>query len=449
VLSATVAVLLSLWWASATNEKGTPAWMAVLFVPTVILLLAVRGVYRRSLNRRFIHEIGPVVAAVALASMLLLTAIVVGNLPGHPESLVPKVWICATVMMLTGRLIRVTIQRTLRRHHYLVSPTLIVGNGLVAHQIIERLAACPEHGLAPIGLLDVDSPWHPVHGETIAGVPRVGSPESIEEAILSTGAEAIVIAFSRTQDQLLARVVRVAHRSGSRVWVVPRMFDVIGERAYVEHIGGLPLLAVPQTNPRGWKFTVKHVGDRVIATLGLLLISPLFLTLMLLVRLSSPGPIFFRQPRVGRDGRIFDCLKFRTMRMPGAANADFQLRRGAAPGGVEGVDRRTKIGRILRSTSLDELPQLINVIKGEMSLVGPRPERPEFVEVFESQIRRYGERHRVKAGMTGWAQVHGLRGQTSIADRAEWDNFYIENWSLGLDVKILALTALAVLRRAE
>lgn len=181
----------------------------------------------------------------------------------------------------------------------------------------------------------------------------------------------------------------------------------------------------------------------------LLLISPMFLTLVVLVKLSSPGPIFFSQPRVGRDGRVFECLKFRSMRATQASDTAFQLKTDAAPGGVEGIDRRTKIGKILRATSLDELPQFINVLRGEMSLVGPRPERPEFVELFEAQIQRYGERHRVQAGVTGWAQVHGLRGQTSIADRAEWDNYYIENWSLALDIKILALTVPAVLRRTE
>jgi lipopolysaccharide/colanic/teichoic acid biosynthesis glycosyltransferase len=169
----------------------------------------------------------------------------------------------------------------------------------------------------------------------------------------------------------------------------------------------------------------------------------------LTVRITSPGPVVFRQRRVGRDGTVFDLYKFRSMRMPRPDAGGFRPDTGSAPGGVEGDDRRTAIGRLLRRTSLDELPQFFNVLRGEMSLVGPRPERPEFVELFESDIRRYGDRHRVKSGVTGWAQVHGLRGQTSLADRVEWDNYYIEHWTLGLDLKILALTVLAVLRSAE
>jgi lipopolysaccharide/colanic/teichoic acid biosynthesis glycosyltransferase len=159
--------------------------------------------------------------------------------------------------------------------------------------------------------------------------------------------------------------------------------------------------------------------------------------------------VFFRQRRVGRDGRVFDLRKFRSMAAPRGDDPGFRPSLGSAPGGVEGDDRRTRLGRLLRRTSLDELPQLINVVRGEMSLVGPRPERPEFVELFQSDIRRYGDRHRVKSGITGWAQVHGLRGQTSLADRVEWDNYYIEHWSLGLDLRILVLTVLAVLRPAE
>ena len=163
------------------------------------------------------------------------------------------------------------------------------------------------------------------------------------------------------------------------------------------------------------------------------------------------GPVLFRQRRVGRDGHEFDLLKFRTMRIAPRRTArpaadGFELEPGMAPGGVEGADRRTRIGRWLRDLSLDELPQLINVLRGDMSLVGPRPERPEFARAFARDVARYEDRHRVKSGITGWAQVNGLRGQTSIADRVEWDNYYIENWSLRLDLRILLLTVAELLR---
>lgn len=449
LLSSSLAIAAGLWWAASTQQIDAPLWMVILFVPLVVVMLALRSSYRRTLDRKVLDEVGPVETTVALASMAVLALLIFTGVTGRPGAMMAKIWICAAVLMPLGRVIHSAVQVYLRRNHGYASPTLIVGNGRVAHQIGERLKSSPEYGLIPIGLVSVEDPWTGSDGDEGSGIPRVGTPEAIDEAIRDTGAEAVIIAFSRIQDQLLTRVIRVAHQHGLRVWVVPRMFDVVGERTRVEHLGGLPLLALPHANPRGWQFTVKHLSDRVLAGFGLLLISPLFLTLMLLVRLSSPGPIFFRQDRVGRDGQVFGCLKFRSMRPPRASDAAFELGSGSAPGGVEGVDRRTKIGKIMRATSMDELPQFVNVLRGEMSLVGPRPERPEFVELFEMQIRRYGERHRVKAGVTGWAQVNGLRGQTSIADRAEWDNYYIENWSLGLDLKILLLTVLAVLKRAE
>ncbi len=424
-------------------------WLILLFVPIVVTLFAARSMYRRTLNRTFLDEIGPIESTVAFASMLLLTTIVVSQPPGNLGATTLRVWACAAVLIPTGWLVRASIQRSLRRRRHLAAPVLVVGNGRIAGRIVERLKDSPEYGLDPVGLIDAESPWAGPDGTSEIDLPYVGTPDSLEQTIAQTEAEGVIIAFSLTPDALLTQVVRIAHRHGLRVWVVPRMFDVVGERAWVEHIGGLPLLALPHTNPEGWQFALKHIGDRIAAALGLLVISPLLLTLALLVRLSSPGPIFFSQPRIGRDGRVFGCLKFRTMRAQTEADAEFELKTGSAPGGVEGVDRRTKIGKIMRATSMDELPQLINVLRGEMSLVGPRPERPEFVDLFEMQIQRYGERHRVKAGITGWAQVHGFRGQTSIADRAEWDNYYIENWSLGLDMKILALTVAAVLHRAE
>jgi exopolysaccharide biosynthesis polyprenyl glycosylphosphotransferase len=240
--------------------------------------------------------------------------------------------------------------------------------------------------------------------------------------------------------------------------VVPRMFDMINNRVGYDTVGGLPLMSFSTVDPQGLPFMVKHAFDRVLALVLLVVLSPVIALAGLAVRLSSPGPILFSQRRVGRDGKVFSFYKFRSMRTPegqgsggeGEISAlEFLLGGDTAPGGVEGTDRRTAVGRFLRRTSLDELPQLLNVLRGDMSIIGPRPERPEFVELFRHDITRYGDRHRVKSGITGWAQVHGLRGQTSLAERVEWDNYYIAHWSLGLDVKILALTFVALFRNAE
>ena len=195
----------------------------------------------------------------------------------------------------------------------------------------------------------------------------------------------------------------------------------------------------------GWQFMLKEAADRAVALVALLLLAPLLLAIALAVRVSSIGPVLFRQRRVGRGGEAFVLLKFRTMvEDPGVAG--FTLARGTAPGGIEGTDRRTAVGRWLRALSLDELPQLVNVLRGEMSLIGPRPERPEYVELFAKVVPGYTERQRVKSGITGWAQANGLRGQTSIVDRVELDNYYIENWSFALDLRIVALTVVELLR---
>jgi exopolysaccharide biosynthesis polyprenyl glycosylphosphotransferase len=236
------------------------------------------------------------------------------------------------------------------------------------------------------------------------------------------------------------------------VSLVPRLFESINVRAELEHIGGMPLFRLHTVRPKGWQFTVKHALDRVMAATLIVVLSPVLFCSVLALKLTSRGPIFFRQRRVGRDGRDFDLLKFRSMRLadgPPPTNVSVLLPGDTAPGGVEGADRRTPIGKLMRRTSIDELPQLLNVLRGQMSIVGPRPERPEFVELFERRVDRYEDRHRVKSGITGWAQVHGLRGKTSLSDRIELDNFYIENWSLWLDFKILVMTVGAVFHAAE
>lgn len=449
------AVALALWWTNGpVAERGVALWTWV-FVPILIIALTTRSMYKRKLSHRFIDDFEPVETSVAVSALATL-AVLIAVVPKLAEDVAPgqyvrpsevgvKLWICAAVLIPGVRLLRSLAQRYLRRKFRFGSTALVVGNGPIAQQLITRMRETPDYGLRPVGVIDDTRP----SDTDLLDVPYLGTTDSLESAVRTTKSEDLIIAPCALPDEQLALLAQRAQNLGMRVRVVPRLMDAVGVNARVEHLGGVPLMVLYRVDPRGWQFAVKHAFDRSVAALGLLLISPLFLALTLAVRLSSPGPVFFGQERIGRDGNVFKCLKFRSMRPAGPADAGFALQDGAAPGGVEGEDRRTRIGKLMRKTSLDELPQLINVLRGDMSLVGPRPERPEFVDLFEMQIRRYGQRHRVKAGMTGWAQVHGLRGQTSIADRAEFDNYYIENWSLILDFKILILTVLAVLRPGE
>ena len=287
----------------------------------------------------------------------------------------------------------------------------------------------------------------PAAVDVATGVPVLGDPDKLVDVCSDTGTGHVILAFAYERVHRFVELVTRCHELGVGVSVVPRLYESVSKRGQLDPIGGLPLFSPHPIDPRGWQFTVKHAIDRVFAILALIVLSPVLLGLALAVRLSSPGPVIFRQRRVGRDGRVFELLKFRTML---AGNSErVTLRADVAPGGIEGADRRTRIGRWLRSSSLDELPQLVNVLRGEMSLIGPRPERPEFAERFAREIQGYDDRHRVRSGITGWAQANGLRGQTSIADRVELDNHYINNWSLRLELHTLALTFAEVVRLRE
>ncbi len=453
---ASIAVLLAqLWLPGTLDQERNVALYSWIFVPVVVVVIATRGLYRQKLNHGFLDEFEPVETSIAVAALATLTfmQLLIPRQPigevvvpyVRPSEMVLRIWLLAAILIPAVRLLRSVLNRVLRRKFDVGVPALVVGSGPVVHQLISRMRDVREYGLWPAGVLD---DMRPTDTEAL-DVPYLGTTGNLESAVRATRAEELIVAPSSMPDERLARTVQQAQQLGMRVRVVPRAMDAVGANTYIEHLGGVPLMVLNRVDPKGWQFAVKHAFDQSAALLGILLISPLLIALALAVRLSSPGPVLFSQERIGRDGKVFGCLKFRTMRPPDAAKSGFEPQAGAAPGGVEGDDRRTRIGKIMRKASLDELPQLFNVLRGDMSLVGPRPERPEFVELFEMHVRRYGQRHRVKAGMTGWAQVHGLRGQTSIADRAEWDNYYIDNWSLLLDFKILILTILAVLRPTE
>ncbi len=323
-------------------------------------------------------------------------------------------------------------------------PTLIVGAGRVGRLLGQRLLDQPHLGLTPIGFLD-KNPREPEALGPGAVLPVLGASWDLEDIVQTHGVGYVVVTFSTAPTEVLLSLLRRCEKLGIDVALVPRLFERVPRRVAVHHLGAVPLLQVHPANPRGLAFELKHVIDRVCAGILVPILAPALVLSAVGVYASLGRPILFRQRRIGRDGKPFDMLKFRTMAAdPGGRNATVQYEEGLAPGGVEGQDRRTRVGAILRRTSLDELPQILNVLKGEMSFVGPRPERPEFVEIFNDDVYRYDERHRVKAGITGWSQVNGLRGKTSIRDRAEWDNYYIENWSFAMDLRILASTVRAM-----
>ena len=435
--------------------SGTVAsrWLAAIF-PVIVLgfLYANKGKEDR-LGGSLVDSTTHVLGVVSLAAMLTIALASIAGAT-HPVGMAVRLWLFGGVYLALARAVLLSVRRQAIRTRAFATPTLIVGAGQVGEHLVKRLSSDPTYGLRPVGYLDDDPllSFPPAGRESL---PILGGPHELAAAVQRTAARHVILAFSTEPDHVLVARVRECERLGLGVSLVPRLYESINDRTTLDHVGGLPLMTLHPTNPRGWQFMVKHAFDRAFAFAAVVLLSPVLIACALAVRLNSPGPILFRQRRIGRDGCEFMMLKFRTMRgdpsRVGEADAGWaaQIRGdsgGAGKTTATPVDRTTAVGRVLRTLSMDELPQLINVLRGDMSVVGPRPERAGYVREFERVIDGYGDRHRVKSGMTGWAQVNGLRGQTSIADRVEWDNYYIQNWSLALDLKIIMLTFAEVLR---
>jgi exopolysaccharide biosynthesis polyprenyl glycosylphosphotransferase len=437
---------------SRLNHNMVPTLWAALGAPIILAVLAFRGRYQVRIRSSLLDQITPTATAtlIATATILTLQAVIEGgSIAVGPGA---RFWALTSTFLVAGRIGLISAGQKTRDREAGI-PTLIVGAGRVGRIVAKRLRTHPEVGLNPIGFLDKEPAPTDGPGPIL---PVLGASWDLEQVVEDYGVEYVIVSFSTAPTSVLLNLVRRCEQLGVAVALVPRLFETVPRRLRVEHLGGLPLLQVKAADPRGWQFHLKHVLDRVIAALMLPVVAPVLLLAAAAVWLSLGRPILFRQKRVGRDGRVFDMLKLRSMRDTGDVDGTWILSEEVAldaaadiaPGGVEGTDRRTRVGAFLRRTSLDELPQILNVVRGEMSFVGPRPERPEFARLFEENVYRYGERHRVKSGITGWAQVNGLRGKTSIGDRAEWDNYYIENWSFRLDFRILLLTLRAVLRPA-
>jgi exopolysaccharide biosynthesis polyprenyl glycosylphosphotransferase len=432
----------------APGDGGGP--LLALFAPLTLLCLDSAGRYRQRMRDAALDSAGAGVGSISIAAMTIFVAQMLTTRGDATQvasgALMAWTWLISVVAVTGVAMTLTAIQRRARRSGVIRRRTLIVGTDPAGLEMAARLRRLPEYGLEAIGFLDVTRALpHPP-----GALPLLGDLGDLETVARRHGVCNVIVCFPEVSHHATLALVARCDALGLETTIVPRLSAAVNHQTRFEYLGAQPLLNLRAVDRESWRFMLKHVMDRAVAALLLVVLSPLLLVLALAVAFSSPGPILFRQRRAGRDGQLFELLKFRTMIQRDDAQA-YELYpelapRGMGPGGVEGIDRRTKVGKLLRCTSLDELPQLVNVLRGEMSLIGPRPERPEFAEMFRQEIERYNERHRVRSGITGWAQVHGLRGQTPLADRVELDNFYIEQWSLGLDLKILLLTLPALLR---
>jgi exopolysaccharide biosynthesis polyprenyl glycosylphosphotransferase len=436
------AVAATLLGSRGSSMPVLPAAWLGCFCALVLSLFWLRGMYRPPLKLELLDDMRSVVAVTSLSAMAILSLRVLFTDAAVDAAEIVRPWAFATAYVAAGRAALYWSQVAAHREGEAPKPTLVIGAGRVGRLTAHRLLEHPEFGLQPIGFLDKE----PLDDSSELGLPVLGSSWDLDRVVQEYGVEQVIMTFSTAPHGVQLRLVERCEAMGVEVALVPRLFEKMTGRLRVDYLGGLPLISARRANPKGWQFGVKYAADRAIAAVLIALLLPLLAASALAVLVSLGRPVLFRQERVGRDGSRFAILKFRSMRIPEDSPAELELPSEIAPGGVEGEDRRTRSGAFLRRTCLDELPQLFNVVRGEMSLVGPRPERPQYVTVFEHDVHRYAERHRVKSGITGWAQVNGLRGKTSLSDRVEWDNYYIENWSLWLDVKILLFTAFSIVK---
>jgi len=453
VLALTSAGTLS--GAARTSVLGA-AWLSAI-VALAVLVLAALGTYAPRRRLRLDDELRRVLGGMGFACICIGAAAAVSGRHGVADAIAVS-WLIASPLAGAGRVALFLARRKAHERSPGTGRALIVGAGRVGHLTAKRLLENRQLGLTPVGFLDKEPLGDEALPRARHGLPVLGASWDLEQVVQAESIDTVVIAFSTAPHHVLVSLVRRAWKVGVDVLVVPRLYEVEGRRVRMEHVGGLPLVTLDMSDPTSVKFAFKYALDRVIAGAALLAVAPVLAVVAVAVRCSLGRPILFRQERVGRDGHVFEMLKFRTMHGApdehGEADAEWaQLilsgddESPAASAPPARSRRRNRVGDLLRMLSLDELPQLWNVVRGDMSLVGPRPERVRYVAQFEDVVYRYGDRHRVKSGLTGWAQVHGLRGETSLHDRVEWDNFYIENWSFWLDLKILLRTVPALFGR--
>jgi exopolysaccharide biosynthesis polyprenyl glycosylphosphotransferase len=412
------------------------AGMMLLNIVAIIIVFFFYKLYHLRRGMSQLDELSSIFKAVSISVIVgtAFTVFVYRSDIDYPRTMIAYFWLLALALIGVARSAHHLLRSSLYKRGWGESKLLIVGAGEAGNQILDKIRSSPQLGYRPIAFLDDDCAGH-----IVQGLPVVGKVHELGDAVRNFGIQEVIIALPEAPHQELLSVLAHCEDGKVSIKVFPDVFQIMASEVNIGDLNGLPLLTMRDVALRGWRLTLKRVVDLVISAIALVFMSPFLLFLALLVKLDSRGPAIYCQERMGLDAVPFPCYKFRSMRV----NAEAET---GPVWATPGDPRRTRIGSFLRKYSLDELPNFINVFLGDMSLVGPRPERPVFVEQFRQMVPRYMERHYEKAGITGWAQVNGLRGNTSIWDRTKYDLYYTEHWSLWFDFKIMILTVLRILR---
>ncbi len=401
-----------------------------VIVPGYVFLYYIFQLYtpKRMAGRK--REFYNIVKANSFGALLFIVAIYAIDRRDFSLSMILLFYIMNIVLATIVRNMIHTFLRIMRKRGYNVKYILLVGYSRAAEEYINRIRSNPQWGYVVRGILDDKVP----RGTMYRGVKVLGKIDNLFVILPDSKLDEISVTLALEDYNRLEEIVSLCEKSGVHTKFIPDYNSVIPSSPYMEDLQGLPVINirhVPLTNTLNLIF--KRIVDIVGSVFAIVLVSPIMLITAIAIKLTSKGPVFFSQERVGLHNKSFKMYKFRSMREQAPEHEKDKWTTRDDP-------RVTKVGKIIRKTSIDEFPQFWNVLKGDMSLVGPRPERPLFVEKFKEEIPRYMIKHQVRPGLTGWAQVNGYRGDTSIRKRIEYDLYYIENWTMGFDIKILFLT---------
>jgi exopolysaccharide biosynthesis polyprenyl glycosylphosphotransferase len=424
----------------AEVTKGFPplsAYVAgsLVVIPVWVFLFNQRGMHKARRNVYFSDEFFAIVRLVFIGMLIVMAGAFFYRAFSYSRLVFAFLAVSAVTFLSAGRFTVMKVEQWWYRSGHDVKRVILVGTNSSARRVYEAISGHPGLGYFIEGYFSLNGA-----GELQSTpVTHIGTITDVPAYVREHATDLMLVAFDSKDHPVLFDLVRRCEGLNTEIMMVPDLLEMMTSQVRIKELEGIPFIRVKTTPMGTWNQILKRSFDFVVAMTILVLISPVFLLLALLVKLTSEGPVFYLQERVGLDGTSFRVIKFRSMRV--------DAERSTGPIWAQKKDpRSTPIGRFMRRFSLDELPQLINVIKGEMSLVGPRPERPHFVEQFKKEVPKYLDRHRVKTGMTGWAQVNGLRGaETSIEERTKFDVYYVENWSLVFDLKIIFKTIRAVL----